>query len=54
VRPEGLGKFKISPHWVSNSQNQKIMFLESRERPMRRDDNLAAICEPIVYTMWDP
>jgi hypothetical protein len=30
------------------------MFLVSRERPVRRADKLAAICEPIVYTMWDP
>jgi hypothetical protein len=30
------------------------MFLGSRMRPARRADNLTAICEPIVYTMWDP
>jgi hypothetical protein len=30
------------------------MFLGSRARPVRRADNLTAICEPIVYTMWDP
>jgi hypothetical protein len=35
-------------------QKQKIMFLRSRARPVRKADNLTAICEPIVYTMWDP
>jgi hypothetical protein len=30
------------------------MFLGSRARPVRRADNVTAICEPIVYTLWDP
>jgi hypothetical protein len=30
------------------------MFLGSRAWPVRRADNVAAICEPIVYTMWGP
>jgi hypothetical protein len=30
------------------------MFLGSRARPVRRADNLAAIYEPIAYTVWDP
>jgi hypothetical protein len=30
------------------------MFLESKVRPVRKADNLTAICEPIVYTLWDP
>jgi hypothetical protein len=30
------------------------MFQESKARPVRRADNLTAIYEPIVYTMWDP
>jgi hypothetical protein len=30
------------------------MFLGSKVRPVRRADNLAAICEPIVYTVCDP
>jgi hypothetical protein len=29
------------------------MFLGSRARPVHRPDNLTAICEQIVYTMWD-
>jgi hypothetical protein len=30
------------------------MFLGSRVRPVRSAYNLAAIREPIVWTMWDP
>jgi hypothetical protein len=30
------------------------MFLGSGARPVRMADNLNAICELIVYTMWDP
>jgi hypothetical protein len=30
------------------------MFLGSRARPVRRADNLTAICEPTVYTTRDP
>jgi hypothetical protein len=29
------------------------MCLESKVLPVRMTDNLTAICEPIVYTMWD-
>jgi hypothetical protein len=25
-----------------------------KERPARKADNLTAICEPILYKMWDP
>jgi hypothetical protein len=32
-------------------QKKKKMFLGSRARPVRTADNLAAICEPIVYIM---
>jgi hypothetical protein len=31
-----------------SSRNRKIMFLGSRALPVRRADNLTAICEPIV------
>jgi hypothetical protein len=31
-----------------------IMFLEGQVRQVRRADNLTAICEPTVQTMWDP
>jgi hypothetical protein len=37
-----------------STRNIKKMFLGSRERLAREADNLAAICEPIVKTMWDP
>jgi hypothetical protein len=30
------------------------MFLGSTARPLSRAGSLAFICEPIVYTMWDP
>jgi hypothetical protein len=30
------------------------MFLGSRARPERKAGNLTAICEPNVYTVWDP
>jgi hypothetical protein len=30
------------------------MFPGSRARPVHRADNLAAICEPIVLTIWNP
>jgi hypothetical protein len=30
------------------------MFLWSKVRPVRGPDNLTAIYEPIVQTMWDP
>jgi hypothetical protein len=33
---------------------KKAMFLGSNVRPVRGADNLAAIYEPIVWTMWDP
>jgi hypothetical protein len=29
------------------------MFLESRARLVRKADNLTAICEPTIWTMWD-
>jgi hypothetical protein len=30
------------------------MFLGSRALPVPRVDNVTAICEPILYKMWDP
>jgi hypothetical protein len=32
------------------ARSKKIMFLGSKMRPVCRADNLAAICESIVYT----
>jgi predicted transcriptional regulator len=38
-----------------NTRNRKIItFLGSKVRPVCRANNLTAICDPIVYTMWDP
>jgi hypothetical protein len=37
-----------------STRSIQIMFLESRARPVRRAGNLNAICEPTVYTVWDP
>jgi hypothetical protein len=31
-------------------KNMKIMFLGSKVRPVRRADDLAAICDPTVWT----
>jgi hypothetical protein len=39
---------------LSLYQKQKNNVSVSRARPVRRADNLAAICEPTVSTMWDP
>jgi hypothetical protein len=37
-----------------STRSRKITFLGSRAQPVHTADNLTAICEPIVYTMWDP
>jgi hypothetical protein len=37
-----------------NTTSRKITFLGSRVRPVCRADNLTSICEPTVWTMWDP
>jgi hypothetical protein len=36
------------------STRSRIIFLRSRARPVSRAENLTAICEPTVLTMWDP
>jgi hypothetical protein len=36
-----------------STRSRKIMFLGSRARPVCRADNLVAIGEPTVWTMWD-
>jgi hypothetical protein len=38
----------------ASTRSRKIMFLGSRVRPEHEADNLTAMREPIVYTMWDP
>jgi hypothetical protein len=37
-----------------STRSRTIIFLGSRTRPVRRADNVTAICEPIVYTVLDP
>jgi hypothetical protein len=37
-----------------NTRSRKILFMGRKVWPVFRDDNLASICGPIVYTMWDP
>jgi hypothetical protein len=54
ILPAALGSGDYSASYRNEYQKQKIMFLGSRTRSARRADNLTAICEPIVYTMWDP
>jgi hypothetical protein len=49
----GPGGF-AQPLTEMSTRSLQIMFLRSKVRPERRADNLAATCEPIVYTMWNP
>jgi hypothetical protein len=49
----------IMPLWLTQSNRneyheQKEMFLGSIARPVRKADNLTAVCEPIFYKMWEP
>jgi hypothetical protein len=53
--PSALGPGVYSASDKNEYQKQKrIMFLGSKVRPMRRTDSLTAICELIVWKMWDP
>jgi hypothetical protein len=55
VLPEGSGKFPTFSIYIilraTEYKMQKNNFLGSKVRPVRRADNLTAICELIVYTM---
>jgi hypothetical protein len=42
------GRFSLQQKWVPG------IFLGGKGRPVRKADNLTAICEPIVYIMWEP
>jgi hypothetical protein len=37
-----------------STRSTKVMFLGSRARPVPVADDLTAICEPVVYRLWDP
>jgi hypothetical protein len=54
ILPAALGHGVYSASNRNEYQKQKIMFLGSRARPVRRADSLTVICEPTVWTMWDP
>jgi hypothetical protein len=52
-----IGEVYPNSYSASNSnlyQGQKYNMFVSRARPVRKTGNLTAICEPIVYTSWDP
>jgi hypothetical protein len=48
IIPAALGPGVYSASNRNEHQKQKIMFLGSKARPVRKTDNLTAICEPIV------
>jgi hypothetical protein len=54
ILPATLGPGVYSATDSNEYQTQEKMFLASRERLVRGADNLSAIYEPIVWTMWDP
>jgi hypothetical protein len=37
-----------------SSRHRKIMFIRSRTRPVCKANNLTVICEPTIWTTWDP
>jgi hypothetical protein len=39
---------------ILTEMSTKKMFLGSRAQPANKADSLTAICELIVYTVWDP
>jgi hypothetical protein len=54
ILPAALGPGVYSASNRNEYQKQKKMFVESSARPVRRTDNLTAICESTVQTMRDP
>jgi hypothetical protein len=50
--------FALNPEDYSdfnrNDYQKQTTFLGSKARQVRKFDKFTAICEPIVYTMWDP
>jgi hypothetical protein len=47
-KQEGCGLRFTQPLTEMSIRSRRTMFLGSRARPVRRADNLTAICEPIV------
>jgi hypothetical protein len=50
----GPGVYSASNRNEYRKHLKKKMFLGSKVRPVRGADNLTAIYEPTVYTMWNP
>jgi hypothetical protein len=51
ILPAALGPGVYSACSRNEYQNRRMLFLGSRARPVRRADDLTAICDPIVYPM---
>jgi hypothetical protein len=54
ISPTLLGPASTQPLTAMSTRSRKICFWGRRARPVRKADNLMAIFEPIVKTMWDP
>jgi hypothetical protein len=54
ILPAAPGPGLTHPVTEMSTRRRKTIVLGSRARPVRRADSLAAICEPIVWTMWEP
>jgi hypothetical protein len=48
ILPASLGPGVTQPLSEMSTRSRKIMLLGSKVRPVRRADNLAATCKPIV------
>jgi hypothetical protein len=44
----------VSSKIVALGSTQPLTEMITRNLPARKADNLTAICEPIVYKMWEP
>jgi hypothetical protein len=54
ILPAALGPGVYSASDRNEYQKQERVFLGSKVRPVRKIDNLTAICEPTVYRMRNP
>jgi hypothetical protein len=52
----GFSQFTLSfqPHSASNRNEYRESSRGGEGRPARKTDKLTAICEPILYKMWEP
>jgi hypothetical protein len=44
----------FQPHYGPRVDSVPGNFLRGKGQPARKADNCPAICEPIVYKMWEP